>query len=190
MLLWGWKSLTAWHRSGQTHPSWVSTHLQVKDIVAQQTKEWSEMINGHSTEEQEMKDGHVTQQCELLRKLLASVHEQQTLQLKLIHERWDSNVLFIWTSIIIFIVLLLVIIIRDTRQLIINTHECCMSLFNCTCRAQPLKVSVLIMGSPCERAWSWPSMIRLCCLVILTILSCLCKRLEWWFWKVLFCMIE
>ncbi|XP_057207994.1 1-phosphatidylinositol 4,5-bisphosphate phosphodiesterase beta-4 isoform X1 [Triplophysa rosa] len=64
---------------------------KVKDIVAQQTKEWSEMINGHSTEEQEVKDAHVTQQCEVLRKLLASVHEQQTLQLKLIHERQSKE---------------------------------------------------------------------------------------------------
>uniref|UniRef100_A0A9J7Z7X4 1-phosphatidylinositol 4,5-bisphosphate phosphodiesterase n=1 Tax=Cyprinus carpio carpio TaxID=630221 RepID=A0A9J7Z7X4_CYPCA len=64
---------------------------QVKDIVAQHTKEWSEMINCHSTEEQEMKDAHVTQQCELLRKLLASVQEQQTLQLKLIHERQSKE---------------------------------------------------------------------------------------------------
>uniref|UniRef100_A0A673KA75 1-phosphatidylinositol 4,5-bisphosphate phosphodiesterase n=1 Tax=Sinocyclocheilus rhinocerous TaxID=307959 RepID=A0A673KA75_9TELE len=52
---------------------------------------WSEMINCHSTEEQEMKDAHVTQQCELLRKLLASVQEQQTLQLKLIHERQSKE---------------------------------------------------------------------------------------------------
>uniref|UniRef100_A0A672QJ54 1-phosphatidylinositol 4,5-bisphosphate phosphodiesterase n=1 Tax=Sinocyclocheilus grahami TaxID=75366 RepID=A0A672QJ54_SINGR len=64
---------------------------KVKDIVAQHTKEWSEMINCHSTEEQEMKDAHVTQQCELLRKLLASVQEQQTLQLKLIHERQSKE---------------------------------------------------------------------------------------------------
>uniref|UniRef100_A0A672RQV3 Phosphoinositide phospholipase C n=1 Tax=Sinocyclocheilus grahami TaxID=75366 RepID=A0A672RQV3_SINGR len=64
---------------------------QVKDMVAQHTKEWSEMINCHSTEEQEMKDAHVTQQCELLRKLLASVQEQQTLQLKLIHERQSKE---------------------------------------------------------------------------------------------------
>ncbi|XP_030627021.1 1-phosphatidylinositol 4,5-bisphosphate phosphodiesterase beta-4 [Chanos chanos] len=64
---------------------------KVKDIVAQHTKEWSEMINSHSTEEQEMKDAHVTQQCEHLRKLLASVQEQQTLQLKLIHERQSKE---------------------------------------------------------------------------------------------------
>lgn len=62
--------------------------LQVKDIVAQHTKEWSEMIHSHSTEEQEMKDAHVTQQCEHLKKLLSGVQEQQTQQLKLIHERY------------------------------------------------------------------------------------------------------
>lgn len=61
--------------------------MQVKDIVAQQTKEWSEMIDSHHTEEQEMKDAHVTQQCEHLKKLLSSVQEQQTQHLKLIHER-------------------------------------------------------------------------------------------------------
>ncbi|XP_051500237.1 1-phosphatidylinositol 4,5-bisphosphate phosphodiesterase beta-4-like isoform X2 [Myxocyprinus asiaticus] len=64
---------------------------KVKDIVAQHTKEWSEMINTHTTEEQEMKDGHVTQQCDLLHKLLASVQEQQTLQLKLVHERQSKE---------------------------------------------------------------------------------------------------
>ncbi|XP_051951598.1 1-phosphatidylinositol 4,5-bisphosphate phosphodiesterase beta-4-like isoform X2 [Xyrauchen texanus] len=64
---------------------------KVKDIVAQHTKEWSEMINTHTTEEQEMKDGHVTQQCDVLRKLLASVQEQQTLQLKLVHERQSKE---------------------------------------------------------------------------------------------------
>lgn len=61
--------------------------LQVKDITAQHTKEWSELISSHSSEEQEMKDSHVSQQCEHLKKLLTSVQEQQTMQLKLIHER-------------------------------------------------------------------------------------------------------
>uniref|UniRef100_A0A3B3X612 1-phosphatidylinositol 4,5-bisphosphate phosphodiesterase n=1 Tax=Poecilia mexicana TaxID=48701 RepID=A0A3B3X612_9TELE len=59
---------------------------KVKDITAQHTKEWSELISSHSSEEREMKDSHVTQQCEHLKKLLSSVQEQQTLQLKLIHE--------------------------------------------------------------------------------------------------------
>ncbi|XP_046691907.1 1-phosphatidylinositol 4,5-bisphosphate phosphodiesterase beta-4-like isoform X2 [Silurus meridionalis] len=64
---------------------------KVKDIVAQQTKEWSEMIDSHSTEEQEMKDAHVTQQCEHLKKLLSTVQEQQTMHLKLIHERQSKE---------------------------------------------------------------------------------------------------
>ncbi|XP_033847057.1 1-phosphatidylinositol 4,5-bisphosphate phosphodiesterase beta-4-like [Periophthalmus magnuspinnatus] len=64
---------------------------KVKDITAQHTKEWSELISSHSSEEQEMKDNHVTQQCDHLKKLLTSVQEQQTLQLKLIHERQSKE---------------------------------------------------------------------------------------------------
>uniref|UniRef100_UPI0037E900AF 1-phosphatidylinositol 4,5-bisphosphate phosphodiesterase beta-4-like isoform X2 n=1 Tax=Semicossyphus pulcher TaxID=241346 RepID=UPI0037E900AF len=70
----------------------VADHkVKVKDITAQHTKEWSELISSHSSEEQEMKDSHVTQQCEHLKKLLATVQEQQTLQLKLIHERQSKE---------------------------------------------------------------------------------------------------
>ncbi|XP_037837449.1 1-phosphatidylinositol 4,5-bisphosphate phosphodiesterase beta-4 isoform X3 [Kryptolebias marmoratus] len=64
---------------------------KVKDITAQHTKEWSELISSHSSEEQEMKDSHVTQQCVHLKKLLTSVQEQQTIQLKLIHERQSKE---------------------------------------------------------------------------------------------------
>ncbi|XP_068609743.1 1-phosphatidylinositol 4,5-bisphosphate phosphodiesterase beta-4-like [Brachionichthys hirsutus] len=64
---------------------------KVKDITAQHTKEWSELIRSHSSEEQEMKDSHVTQQCEHLKKLLATVQEQQTMHLKLIHERQSKE---------------------------------------------------------------------------------------------------
>ncbi|XP_072218426.1 1-phosphatidylinositol 4,5-bisphosphate phosphodiesterase beta-4-like isoform X1 [Leuresthes tenuis] len=70
----------------------VTDHkTKVKDITAQHTKEWSELISSHSSEEQEMKDSHVTQQCEHLKKLLASVQEQQVMQLKLIHERQSKE---------------------------------------------------------------------------------------------------
>ncbi|XP_058880245.1 1-phosphatidylinositol 4,5-bisphosphate phosphodiesterase beta-4 isoform X4 [Acipenser ruthenus] len=65
--------------------------IKVKEIVAQHTKEWSEMINSHSVEEQEIQDQHLDQQCEHLRKLLFSVQEQQTLQLKLIHDRQSKE---------------------------------------------------------------------------------------------------
>uniref|UniRef100_A0A3Q4IA05 Phosphoinositide phospholipase C n=1 Tax=Neolamprologus brichardi TaxID=32507 RepID=A0A3Q4IA05_NEOBR len=49
------------------------------------------LMRSHSSEEQEMKDSHVTQQCEHLKKLLATVQEQQTMQLKLIHERQSKE---------------------------------------------------------------------------------------------------
>uniref|UniRef100_A0A8C5BM55 1-phosphatidylinositol 4,5-bisphosphate phosphodiesterase n=1 Tax=Gadus morhua TaxID=8049 RepID=A0A8C5BM55_GADMO len=64
---------------------------KVKDITAQHTKEWSELTSGHSSEAQEMRDGHVGQQCEHLKKLLASVQEQQTAQLKVVHERQSKE---------------------------------------------------------------------------------------------------
>ncbi|XP_043399997.1 1-phosphatidylinositol 4,5-bisphosphate phosphodiesterase beta-4 isoform X9 [Chelonia mydas] len=62
-------------------------HAKVKEIVAQHTKEWSEMINTHSAEEQEIRDLHLSQQCELLKTLLVNAHEQQTQQLKFSHDR-------------------------------------------------------------------------------------------------------
>ncbi|PIN97794.1 hypothetical protein AB205_0136850, partial [Aquarana catesbeiana] len=58
-----------------------------KDIVAQHTKEWSDLISTHSAEEQELRDLHLSQQCDLLKKLLITVQEQQTQQLKLSHDR-------------------------------------------------------------------------------------------------------
>ncbi|XP_054617434.1 1-phosphatidylinositol 4,5-bisphosphate phosphodiesterase beta-4-like isoform X2 [Dunckerocampus dactyliophorus] len=70
----------------------VTDHkAKVKDMTAQHTKEWSELIGSHGNEEQEMKDNHVTQQCENLKKLLSGVQEQQTGQLKLIHERQSKD---------------------------------------------------------------------------------------------------
>ncbi|XP_040207636.1 1-phosphatidylinositol 4,5-bisphosphate phosphodiesterase beta-4 isoform X1 [Rana temporaria] len=60
---------------------------KVKDIVAQHTKEWSDLISTHSAEEQELRDLHLSQQCDLLKKLLITVQEQQTQQLKLSHDR-------------------------------------------------------------------------------------------------------
>uniref|UniRef100_A0AAQ4PCL0 1-phosphatidylinositol 4,5-bisphosphate phosphodiesterase n=1 Tax=Gasterosteus aculeatus aculeatus TaxID=481459 RepID=A0AAQ4PCL0_GASAC len=70
----------------------VADHkVKVKDITALHTKEWSELLGGHSGEEQGLKDAHVTQQCEHLKKLLTAVQEQQTTQLKLIHERQSKE---------------------------------------------------------------------------------------------------
>ncbi|XP_041070231.1 1-phosphatidylinositol 4,5-bisphosphate phosphodiesterase beta-4 isoform X1 [Carcharodon carcharias] len=65
--------------------------LKVKEIVTQQTKEWSEMINVHCAEEQELRDFHLSQQCDLLKKLLISMQEQQSQHLKLIHDRLSKE---------------------------------------------------------------------------------------------------
>ncbi|KAM8947158.1 1-phosphatidylinositol 4,5-bisphosphate phosphodiesterase beta-4 isoform 2-T2 [Pelodytes ibericus] len=60
---------------------------KVNDYVAQHTKEWSELISTHSAEEQELRDLHLKQQCDLLKKLLVTVQEQQAAQLKLSQDR-------------------------------------------------------------------------------------------------------
>ncbi|XP_039593839.1 1-phosphatidylinositol 4,5-bisphosphate phosphodiesterase beta-4 isoform X3 [Polypterus senegalus] len=65
--------------------------IKVKDIVAQQTKEWTDMLNTHSKEEQELREPHLAQQWEHLRKLLVAAQEQQTQQLKLIHDRQSKE---------------------------------------------------------------------------------------------------
>ncbi|XP_069811534.1 1-phosphatidylinositol 4,5-bisphosphate phosphodiesterase beta-4 isoform X2 [Dendropsophus ebraccatus] len=60
---------------------------KVKEIVAQHTKEWSELLNTQAAEVQDLQDLHLKQQCDLLKKLLITVQEQQTQQLKLSHDR-------------------------------------------------------------------------------------------------------
>ncbi|XP_063079505.1 1-phosphatidylinositol 4,5-bisphosphate phosphodiesterase beta-4-like isoform X2 [Engraulis encrasicolus] len=64
---------------------------KVKEITALHTKEFSELLASQSTEEQELKDAHVTQQCDHLKKLLTGIQEQQTVQLKLVHERQSKE---------------------------------------------------------------------------------------------------
>ncbi|XP_056423818.1 1-phosphatidylinositol 4,5-bisphosphate phosphodiesterase beta-4 isoform X1 [Hyla sarda] len=60
---------------------------KVKEIVAQHTKEWSDLLNTQAAEVQDLQDLHLRQQCDLLKKLLITVQEQQTQQLKLSHDR-------------------------------------------------------------------------------------------------------
>ncbi|OCT77727.1 1-phosphatidylinositol 4,5-bisphosphate phosphodiesterase beta-4 isoform X1 [Xenopus laevis] len=60
---------------------------KVKDIVAQHTKEFTEMVKAQNAEEQTLRDLHLSQQCELLKELLRGIHAQQMQQLKLTHER-------------------------------------------------------------------------------------------------------
>ncbi|CAH2255382.1 1-phosphatidylinositol 4,5-bisphosphate phosphodiesterase beta-4 isoform X1, partial [Pelobates cultripes] len=60
---------------------------KVNEYVAQHTKEWSDLRSAQSAEEQELRDLHLRQQCDLLKKLLINVQEQQAQQLKLSQER-------------------------------------------------------------------------------------------------------
>ncbi|XP_044144661.1 1-phosphatidylinositol 4,5-bisphosphate phosphodiesterase beta-4 isoform X2 [Bufo gargarizans] len=60
---------------------------KAKEIVAQHTKEWSELLSTQAADVQNLQDLHLSQQCELLKKLLITVQEQQTQQLKLSHDR-------------------------------------------------------------------------------------------------------
>ena len=60
--------------------SLVDNHKQkVKDLVADQTKEWSDMVSRQLGEEHEVRRDHIIQQNEMLKKLM---EEAQTNQLK------------------------------------------------------------------------------------------------------------
>uniref|UniRef100_A0A8C5N5W6 1-phosphatidylinositol 4,5-bisphosphate phosphodiesterase n=1 Tax=Gouania willdenowi TaxID=441366 RepID=A0A8C5N5W6_GOUWI len=74
-------------KRGENNSTLFMACVQVKDITAQHTKEWSELISSQQQREQDMKDSHVTQQCENLKKLLASVQEQQHCSSKEYNER-------------------------------------------------------------------------------------------------------
>ncbi|TMS11983.1 1-phosphatidylinositol 4,5-bisphosphate phosphodiesterase beta-4 [Larimichthys crocea] len=69
----------------------VSQHDKEKITLEKLLEKAIKKRGSHSSEEQEIKDGHVTQQCEHLKKLLATVQEQQIMQLKLIHERQSKE---------------------------------------------------------------------------------------------------
>ncbi|XP_063300082.1 1-phosphatidylinositol 4,5-bisphosphate phosphodiesterase beta-4 isoform X2 [Pelobates fuscus] len=64
---------------------------KVNEYVAQHTKEWSDLRSAQSAEEQELRDLHLRQQCDLLKKLLINVQEQQAQQLKLSQERESKD---------------------------------------------------------------------------------------------------
>lgn len=62
---------------------------QVKELVADQTKEWSEMVSRQKGEEHELKRAHVLQQSELLKKLLEDAQVVQKKELELRHDRYS-----------------------------------------------------------------------------------------------------
>lgn len=60
----------------------------MRELVGDQTKEWSAMVYGLMTEEHELLKCHILQQSELLKKLL---EESQNLQLKDLEFRQERS---------------------------------------------------------------------------------------------------
>lgn len=61
--------------------------LQVKELVADQTKEWTDMVMRHLAEVYELLKSHIQQQTELLRQLMTEVQAAQVKDLDLRNER-------------------------------------------------------------------------------------------------------
>ncbi|XP_041927737.1 1-phosphatidylinositol 4,5-bisphosphate phosphodiesterase beta-4 [Alosa sapidissima] len=65
---------------------------KVRELVSQQSVEWSALMGSHGAEGQALRDQHVLQQCELLKALLASLQQQHRQQLQLIHDRQGKEI--------------------------------------------------------------------------------------------------
>ncbi|XP_071802033.1 1-phosphatidylinositol 4,5-bisphosphate phosphodiesterase beta-4-like isoform X4 [Asterias amurensis] len=61
--------------------------LRVKDVVTEQSKEWSKVVTRHVAEMNSLKETHVHQQCDVLRKLIAEKQQDQRKTLEQKHER-------------------------------------------------------------------------------------------------------
>lgn len=62
--------------------------LQVKELVIDQTREWSEMVARQMVEEHEMRKSHVIQQSDLLKKLMEDAQLLQIKELEVRQERY------------------------------------------------------------------------------------------------------
>ena len=61
--------------------------VQVKDVVAEQTREWTDLVLRQLTEQHELVRAHVLAQAELSRQLLADMQAAQMKELEARHER-------------------------------------------------------------------------------------------------------
>ena len=61
--------------------------IQVRDLVEQQTKEWSEMNSRQIAEEHEIKRSHILQQAEVLKTLLETAQATQCKDLEIKQDR-------------------------------------------------------------------------------------------------------
>uniref|UniRef100_A0AAY4C9D2 1-phosphatidylinositol 4,5-bisphosphate phosphodiesterase n=1 Tax=Denticeps clupeoides TaxID=299321 RepID=A0AAY4C9D2_9TELE len=65
---------------------------KVRNVVAQQSVDWSAMVRSHHTEARGLGDQHVLQQFEHLRTLLLSIQQQHRQQLQLLHNRQGKDI--------------------------------------------------------------------------------------------------
>ncbi|XP_046981593.1 1-phosphatidylinositol 4,5-bisphosphate phosphodiesterase isoform X2 [Schistocerca americana] len=65
----------------------LASDPQVRKVVAEQTSQWSEMVERHRKEEWEMLRAHLQDQQEILKKLMETVQAMQIKQLEMKHER-------------------------------------------------------------------------------------------------------
>ena len=66
----------------------VNSHkAKIKDLVADQTKEWSQMVQLQMTEEHELRKAHVLQQSALLKTLMEQAQAQQLKDLEAKQEK-------------------------------------------------------------------------------------------------------
>ncbi len=62
----------------------------MRDLVEEQTKEWSEMVARQMTEEHDMKKAHLLQQTEILKGLIDTVQAAQVKELEARQDRYAS----------------------------------------------------------------------------------------------------
>lgn len=60
----------------------------MKDLVAEQTREWSDMVSRQMTEEHELRKAHVQQQCEVLKSLMEQAQSAQLKELETRQDKW------------------------------------------------------------------------------------------------------
>ena len=60
---------------------------KVKDLVGEQTREWTEMVSKQMLEEHELKNAHIQQQRELLQQLMTDAQLCQLKELEIRHEK-------------------------------------------------------------------------------------------------------
>jgi len=65
---------------------------KVRDLVADQTKEWTEMVMRQMADEHELLKTHISQLSDLLKELMEDAQDLQLKELELRHEKYSDIV--------------------------------------------------------------------------------------------------